>query len=163
MPCHWKSTLWCHDYLQILAHGAIMSVLHVCPGTQYSLRALSFKTKLHQKHSLTSLTMSRTSKEYDAINGKKPANHNDVAVDDEDDLDMMDDTYLDEHGRFNLSKIFPNSDDNSIKYDTRDATGRVMSVECCLKVPKKQVQQSTNTTPNNGGNEAQGGQPKAST
>ena len=80
--------------------------------------------------------MSRTNKEYDAINGMKPVNHNDVAVDDEDDLDMMDDTYLDEHGsRFNLSKIFPNSDDNSInKYQfTRDATGRVMSVELLIE------------------------------
>ena len=38
MPCHWKSSLWCHDFLEILAHAT--SVLHVRPGTHYSVRAL---------------------------------------------------------------------------------------------------------------------------
>jgi hypothetical protein len=62
-------------------------------------------------------------------------------VDDEDDDDMDDTAFVDEDGRFDLSKALPNSDDNPFEYVyTRDHTGRVVSVVCSLKVPKEQVQ-----------------------
>jgi hypothetical protein len=107
---------------------------------------------------------SRTNKECDAINGKNHDYRNAVMVDVTDDLDMMDDTYFDKEGRFDLSKIFPNSNDNTVMYEyTRDHTGRVVSVECHLKVPQKQGQQSTTNTTSDCGNEPQEGQPKRST
>ena len=59
-----------------------------------------------------------------------------------DDDDMDDTAFVDEDGRFDLSKALPNSDDCPFEYVyTRDHTGRVMSVVCSLKVvPKEQVQ-----------------------
>jgi hypothetical protein len=44
-------------------------------------------------------------------------------------------------GRFDLSLALPNSDDNTVEFVyTRDHTGRVVIVECHLKLPKEQVQ-----------------------
>ena len=39
---------------------------------------------------------------------------------------------------YRLSSIFPNTDDNPVEYvySSRDSTGRAVSLETCLKVPK---------------------------
>ncbi len=80
----------------------------------------------------------------DALKGKEHDHHN--GVDDDDDV-YMDDTYFDDDGRLDLSLALPNSDDNTVEFVyTRDHTGRVVSVECHLKVPKEQVQSTDNRT-----------------
>ena len=56
--------------------------------------------------------------------------------DPEDDV-YTDDALFDEQGRFNLTKVLPNSDDNPIEYIYRkDSTGRVMGVEARFKLPR---------------------------
>ena len=56
--------------------------------------------------------------------------------DDPEDEVYEDDTFFDDQGRFDLSKVLPNSDDNPVEYIyTRDSTGRVVHVESRLKVP----------------------------
>ena len=59
--------------------------------------------------------------------------------DDPEDEVYGDDTFFDDLGRFDLSKVLPNSDDNPVEYIyTRDSTGRVVHVESRLKVPRAQ-------------------------
>lgn len=78
----------------------------------------------------------------DLPKGQAHVPHN--GVDDEDDDDMDDAAFVDEDGRFDLSKALPNSNDNPFEYVyTRDHTGRVVSVVCSLKVPKEHQVQST--------------------
>ena len=53
--------------------------------------------------------------------------------------------FFDEHGRFDLTKVLPNSDDNRIKYIYRkNSTGRVVGVEACFKVPTTEQINQTN-------------------
>ena len=47
----------------------------------------------------------------------------------------------DYHGKVDMAEVFPNTDDNPIEYIyTRDSTGRVISVDFCLKVPRNEVE-----------------------
>jgi ABC-type Zn2+ transport system substrate-binding protein/surface adhesin len=49
-----------------------------------------------------------------------------------------------------LSKVLPNSDDNPVEYIyTRDSTGRVLSVEARLKVPRAQQTDGKDENENN--------------
>ena len=49
-------------------------------------------------------------------------------------VDEDDEDFLDDNGKVDLTKMFPRSDDNPIDFIyTKDSTGRVISVECCLK------------------------------
>ena len=82
----------------------------------------------------------RNEEDADVPKGQAHVPHN--GVDDEDDDDMDDTAFVDEDGRFDLSKALPNSDDCPFEYVyTRDHTGRVVSVVCSLKaVPKEPVQ-----------------------
>jgi hypothetical protein len=93
-----------------------------------------------RKQSLISLTMSRftiENNEADVLKGKEHVHHN--GVDTEDNV-FLDDSFVDEYGRFDLFQALPNGDDNPVKYlYTRDHTGRVVSVVRHLKVPKEQV------------------------
>jgi len=84
----------------------------------------------------------RNEEDADVPKGQAHVPHN---VDDEDDDDMDDTTFVDEDGRFDfLSKALPNSDDCPFEYVyTRDHTGRVVSVVCSLKVVPKELVQST--------------------
>ena len=45
------------------------------------------------------------------------------------------------HGKVDMAEVFPNTDDNPIEYIyTRDSTGRVISVDFRLKVPRNEVE-----------------------
>ncbi|KAI2502872.1 hypothetical protein MHU86_11619 [Fragilaria crotonensis] len=46
-----------------------------------------------------------------------------------------------DYGKVDMAEVFPNTDDNPIEYIyTRDSTGRVISVDFRLKVPRNEVE-----------------------
>ncbi len=46
-----------------------------------------------------------------------------------------------DYGKIDMAEVFPNTDDNPIKYIyTRDSTRRVILVDFCLKVPRNEVE-----------------------
>ena len=73
------------------------------------------------------------------IEGEQVKENTNDAADDHYD-DKMDDDSFDNYGKVNLTTVFQNTDNNPIEYlYTRDSTGRVVSVECRLKVPRDNI------------------------
>ena len=66
---------------------------------------------------------------HDTADGDKESNQNNV------------EKSWDDCSKVDLIKVFQNTDDNPIEYIyIRDSTGRVVSVDCRLKVPRNQVE-----------------------
>jgi hypothetical protein len=81
---------------------------------------------------------------------KKRVNGYEYDPDDPEDEVYEDDTFFDDQGRFDLSKVLPNRDDDPVEYIyTRDSTGRVVHVESCLKVPRVQQTDGNDKNENN--------------
>jgi hypothetical protein len=69
----------------------------------------------------------------DSVTARKGANDSGVDSDDDDDIDDDDDD-----GQTDLEAMFPNTEDSNVEYIyTRNSSGRVISVDCCLKNGKK--------------------------
>jgi hypothetical protein len=70
--------------------------------------------------------------------------------DDPEDEVYEDATFFDDQGKFDLSKVLPNRDDDPVEYIyTRDSTGRVVHVESRLKVPRAQQTDGNDENENN--------------